>query len=151
MPSQATNYFYTLAAMGVIALIITNVFELQVNQIETSAERRELMEILKVVASEGTELITLTESIGASTRITLHLPQRVGDKHYWLRLRTSMEGSWIEGGFGEPSTGTPELRVYLPWNMTSMGTYNGGYGKLSLKCTNDAGDHQLILNRWEEA
>jgi len=151
MPSQATNYFYTLAAMGVVALIITNVFELQVNQIEASAERLELLEILEAIAAESTELITLTESTGSSTKIAVHMPQRIGDKQYWVRLRTSHEGSWVEGGFGEPWTGIPDLRVYLPWNTTSTGTYKGGYGNLSLNCTVDAGEPYLILNRWEEA
>lgn len=149
MPSQATNYFYTLIAMSVIALIITNIFELQINQIEAIAERKELLEILETIVTESTELITLTEITGSSTTLALNLPQSIGNKYYWLRIR-NLEGSWVEGGFGEPWTETVELRVYLPWNTTSTGTYRGGYGKLSLSCKIQAGEPLLTLNTWSD-
>ena len=57
MPSQATNYFYTLAAMGVIALVVTSVFNVNVHRVKLVAERKQLIRILDAVAAECTELV----------------------------------------------------------------------------------------------
>ena len=150
MPSQATNYFYTLAAMGVIALVVTSVFNVNVHRVKLVAERKQLIRILDAVAAECTELVTLTESTGASAEVTLNLPSRIGDNHYWIRLRTSEAGSLLVGGFGEPWDGVPEQKVYLPWNTTASGVYRGDYGSPSLNCTLSSGSPILTLDRWKE-
>jgi hypothetical protein len=150
VPSQATNYFYTLAAMGVIALVVTSTFNINVYGVKSAAERKQLLKVLDAVAAECTELTVLTEKTGASAEVTLKLPTRIGDKLYWVRLRTSDSGSWIEGGFGEPWNGIPELRVYLPWNTTSSGTYRGEYGTPSVNCTMSGGTPTLTLKRLED-
>jgi hypothetical protein len=149
MPSQATNYFYTMVAMGVIALMITNAFNLHSASLQSVSERQELKEILETVASEATELVALAEATNATTKISLHTPQMIGNKHYWIRLVSDSSKAWVEGAFGDPWTGSPDFRVDLPWDVSASGTYKGGYGTLSLNCTIQDTDPLLILGRWE--
>jgi len=149
MPSQATNYFYTLVAMGVIALMVTNSFEQQAAGLKLIGERRELEELLETVASECTELVSLTEATGASAEICLHAPQMIGERRYWIKLASDSTGAWIEGAFGEPWTGNPDYRVYLPWNVSASGTYKGGYGTLSINCSDQGSGPELTLGRYE--
>ncbi len=149
MPSQATNYFYTLVAMGAVALMLTNAFEIHAEGLERTSERQEMRGILSTVASEATELVALTEATGATTKICLRLPQLIGDKRYWIRLGSDASEAWVEGAFGDPWTGDPESRIALPWNVSASGTYKGGYGTLSLNCTVQGSVTVLTLGRWE--
>jgi len=56
VPSQATNYFYTIIAMAVVALMVTNAFNLSAIGIKATSERQELRRLLETVASEATEM-----------------------------------------------------------------------------------------------
>ena len=149
MPSQATNYFYTLVAVGAVAMMLTNAFTIHAGGLESLSERQELRRILSAVASEGTELVALTEATGATARISMRLPQHIGDKRYWIRLRSDASGAWVEGAFGDPWAGEPRFRVGLPWNVSASGTYKGGYGTLALNCTVQGSETVLTLGRWE--
>lgn len=149
MPSQATNYFYTMVAMGAIALMITNAFELHSSSLKATSERQELKRLLETVAAEATELVALTEATNATTKISMQAPQMIGNKRYWIRLVSDSSEAWVEGAFGDPWTGAPDLRIDLPWDVSASGTYKGGYGTLSLNCTLQGADPVLILGRWE--
>ncbi len=149
MPSQATNYFYTLVAMAAIALMITNAFDAHVIRLRAASEQEELRGLLEVVATEATELAALTEAAGSTVRVCLRLPQMVGYKQYWIRLVSDSSGSWVEGGFGDPWTGRLDLTVDLPFNVSATGTYKGGYGTASLNCTDQGSGPVLTLGRWE--
>ena len=149
MPSQATNYFYTMVAMGVIALMITNAFNLHSTNLQAVSERQGLKELLETVAAEATELVVLTEATNATTKISIHTPQMIGKKQYWIRLVSDSSEDWVEGAFGDPWTGSPDFRVDLPWDVSASGTYKGGYGTLSLNCTIQDADSMLVLGRWE--
>jgi hypothetical protein len=74
MPSQATNYFYTLVAMGVVSLMLTNAFEGQVGALESTAEKKELRRLMEAVAAEGTELVSITEATGATVKVSIETP-----------------------------------------------------------------------------
>lgn len=149
MPSQATSYFYTLVAMGAVALMLTNAFEIQASSLKSESERRELGRLLETVASEGMELVALTQATGATTRVCIRFPTMIGTKHYWVRLKSEGSGAWVEGGFGEPWVGEPKFRVELPRDISASGTYRGGYGTLSLTCELQGSGTVLTLGRWE--
>ncbi len=149
MPSQATSYFYTLVAMGAVALMLTNAFEIQASSLKSESERRELGRLLETVASEGTELVALTQATGATTKVCVRFPTMIGTKHYWVRLKSEGSGAWVEGGFGEPWVGEPRFRVELPVGISASGTYRGGYGTLSLTCELQGSGMVLTLGRWE--
>ena len=149
MPSQATNYFYTMVAMGAIALMIANAFYLHSTSLQAVSERQGLKELLETVAAEATELVALAEATNATTKIGMHTPQMIGNKQYWIRLVSDSSEAWVEGAFGDPWTGSPDFRVDLPWDVSASGTYKGGYGTLSLNCTIEDADPVLVLGRWE--
>ena len=149
MPSQATNYFFTIVTMGVVALLVTNAFKVHAIGIKAASEQQELKRLLEAVATEATELVALTEATNASTKISLHTPTLIGNKEYWIRLYSSGSESWIEGAFGDPWAGAPDGRVELPWDVSASGTYHGGNGTLSLYCTMQASTLTLTLAKWE--
>lgn len=150
MPSQATNYFYTLVAMGVISLMLTNAFEGQVGALEVTAEKKELRRLMEAVAAEGTELMSITEATGAPVKVSIETPTTMGNRQYWVRLESDGSKAWVEGGFGDPWTGTLLREAYLPWNVSASGTYRGGYGTLSLNCTDLGSGPVLVMGRWED-
>ncbi len=150
MPSQATNYFYTLVAMGVISLMLTNAFEGQVGALEVTAEKKELRRLMEAVAAEGTELMSITEATGATVKVSLETPTTMGNRQYWVRLTSDGSKAWVEGGFGDPWTGTLLREAFLPWNVSASGTYRGGYGALSLNCTDLGLGPVLVMGRWED-
>ena len=150
MPSQATNYFYTLVAMGVISLMLTNAFEGQVGALEVTAEKKELRRLMEAVAAEGTELMSITEATGATVKVSIETPTTMGNRQYWVRLTSDGSKAWVEGGFGDPWTGTLLREAFLPWNVLTSGTYRGGYGTLSLNCTDLGSGPVLVMGRWED-
>jgi len=149
MPSQATSYFYTIVAMGVVALMITNAFKVQVAGLEAVSDRQALRELLEAVAAEATELIAFTEATNATAKVSLQTPTLIGDKGYWIRLHSDATEAWVEGAFGEPWTGSPDYRVELPWGVDASGTFRGGFGTLMMNCTIQGGDQTVVLARWE--
>ncbi len=150
MPSEATSYFYTLMAVGAVALILTSSFEIQASVLRSESERLELGRLLEAVASEGTELVALNEATGATTRVCIRLPTMIGVKHYWIRLRSDNSSAWVEGGFGEPWAGEPSYRVELSKGVSASGTYRGGYGTLSLTSEPQGLGVVLVLSMWED-
>jgi hypothetical protein len=151
MPSQATNYFYTIVAMGLVALMITNAFKVQVTSLKAFSERQELRELLETVASEATELVAFTEATNATAKVSLWTPTLIGDKEYWINLYSDSSEAWVEGAFGEPWTGYPDYRVELPWSVSAIGTYRGGFGTLMMNCTIQGGEPTVTLGRWESS
>jgi hypothetical protein len=129
--------------------MLTNAFEIQASSLKSESERRELGRLLETVASEGTELVALTQATGATTRVCIRFPTMIGTKHYWVRLKSEGSGAWMEGGFGEPWVGEPRFRVELPGGISASGTYRGGYGTLSLTCELQGSGIVLTLGRWE--
>ncbi|MGD2201214.1 MAG: hypothetical protein PVJ38_06265 [Candidatus Bathyarchaeota archaeon] len=149
MPSQATNYFYTIVCMGVIALMVTNAFKTQVVGLKTTSEREELKRILEAVASEATELIAFSKATNVTSQVSIHTPSLIGYRRYWVRLQSDGSGAWVEGAFGDPWEGNPDLKFELPEDVTISGTYRGGYGTLTLNCTTQGEEPSLILGRWK--
>ena len=149
MPSQATSYFYTIVAMGVVALMVTNAFKVQVAGLKAVSERHELREMLEAVASEATELIAFTEATNATAKMSLPTPTLIGDKEYWIRLHSDASEAWVEGAFGGPWAGHPDYRVELPRGIVASGTYRGGFGTLMMNCTIRGGEPAVALGRWE--
>ena len=150
MPSEVTNYFYTIIVMSTIAFIVTGAFNTHAAGLQITAETQELKTILESVAAESTELAALTEAIGATSKISMNLPVVIGKKYFWLRLRSDSSGAWIEGAFGTPWAGDPQYAVEIPGIVSASGTYKGGYGTLSLNCTDQGAGSVLTLGRWED-
>ncbi|MEE8354946.1 MAG: hypothetical protein V3S09_03890 [Candidatus Bathyarchaeia archaeon] len=149
MPSQATSYFYTIVAMGVVALVATNAFKIQVAGLKAVSDRQELRELLEAVATEATELIAFTEATNATAKVSLQTPTLIGDKVYWVRLYSDATEAWVEGAFGKLWAGSPDYRVELPGGVEASGAYIGGFGTLMLESAIQGGGPTVTLARWE--
>jgi len=150
MASEATTYFYTLLALGAIGLMLTATFKTGASRLEVVSEGHELERLLETIASEGTELVAMTEATGASARVHLRLPRTVGQRLWWARLVSDSTGTWVEGAFGTPWEGRPRWRVRLPPNASASGTYEGGDGTLALTCSTQGSEIVLTLSSWED-
>jgi hypothetical protein len=151
MPSQATNYFYTMVAMGAVALMLTGAFEIHSAKLRAVSEGRELEKLLETIAAEAIEMIALVEATNATIKITIHTPQSFGHERYWIRLVSDSSESWIEGNFVDNWTGSPDFRVDLPNSVSASGIYEGGYGTLCLNCMIQGADIMLTIGRWEDS
>ena len=149
MVSEATTYFYTLLALGAVGLILTAAFQAHAGSLQAVSERQELKRLLETIASEGTELIALTEATNASAKVCLRLPGTIGNRLWWARLVSDSTDAWVEGAFATSWEGLPEWRVDLPYNVSASGTYEGGVGTLSLTCAAQGSEIVLTLSSWE--
>lgn len=147
MPSQATNYFHTILAMGAVALLTTYSVQTHANNLRMTAENGRLEKFIETVASEATELMALVKSTNSSFVVRLHTPTLIGTKRYWIRLASEESKVWIEGALGNPRIGMPDLRVFLPLNASTSGTYQGENGTLLLNCSIQGSTLQLTLGR----
>lgn len=135
MPTQGTNYFYTLIAMGFIALIITAAFNNHVEGILTLSEKMKLMKIGESIASHSTDLIILSKTTGATTNVILNTPLLIRNKQYWIRLNSDESGAWLEGSFGDPLNNQTLFCIELSKNVLAHGTHKSENGTLSLNCS----------------
>jgi hypothetical protein len=134
MPSVPTNYCYTLLSLAAVGTLLLCSFQVYDQQIKEVSETTALMKVLESVAAEGCELLSLASATNSSTQLLIHLPERIGDRLYWVRLQSSSSGTWLEGGFREEQSGEPERRFYLPQGISASGTYAGEDGTLRLLC-----------------
>ena len=146
MPSVPTNYCYTLLSLAAVGTLLLCSFQVYDQQIRGVSETTALIRVLESVTAEGCELLSLTSATNSSTQLLMHLPERIGERLYWVRLQSGSSGAWLEGGFGEEWSGEPECRFYLPQGISASGTYAGGEGTLRLLCYMSGATPHLELN-----
>lgn len=134
MPSVSINYYYTLLSLAAVGTLLLGSFQVYDDQIRGASETTALIRVLESVAAEGCELLSLTSATNSSAQLLIQLPNRIGEKLYWMRVRSDLVGVWLEGGFGEEWSEEPECRVYLPQGISASGSYAGGDGALRLRC-----------------
>jgi len=134
MPSTSTSYYYTLLSLAAVGTLLLCSFQVYDSQVRGASETVALKRVLETVAVEGCELLSLTSSANSSAQVLIHLPDRIGERRYWVRLRSDASRVWVEGGFGEEWDGEPECRVYLPSGVSVSGSYAGEEGTLKLRC-----------------
>jgi hypothetical protein len=134
LPSITPSYLYTFIALIAVSSLLLFSFMAYANALRFSSEIKQLKNLMDHVAAEATELVTLSSTTKATTKIYLQIPTTIGDKHYWLQLRNDSEKTWLEGGFGNLPIEGAELQIYLPKGVWATGYYIGGYGAAQLEC-----------------
>jgi len=134
LPSITPSYLYTFIALIAVSSLLLFSFMTYANALRFSSEVKQLKNLMDHVASEATELVTLSLTTNAATKIYLQMPTTIGDKHYWLQLRNDSGKAWLEGGFGNLPIEGAELQVHLPKGVWATGYYVGGYGAAQLEC-----------------
>jgi len=134
MSAVSTNYYYTLFSLLFVGMILVGSFQVYNHQIQGVSETKALTKVLESIAAEGCELLSLVSATNSSAQLLLHVPDRIGEKLFWVRLRSSASGAWLEGGFGDEWSEEPECHVHLPKGVSASGTYAGEEGTLKLIC-----------------
>ena len=135
MPSVASNYLYSFIALLCVGMTLTFSFAMYITPIRTQSEAYRLRETLNLLASTVEEAIILVAEHNSTFSTTLHLPSRIGEREYWLRVNNDTNHIWLEGAFGQIITApTEEYRVYLPQSITASGSFESKYQLLAITC-----------------
>jgi len=133
MPSIIPCYVYTLFALSIVGTLLICTFSAFAVSVKQDVEVEQLTNLLEYVAAESCELISACSSNNATVTARLMLPLRVGEKSYWIQLRSNSSGAWVEGGFGDSPVQT-SLVFSLPGVVTASGLFTGDYGYAELSC-----------------
>jgi len=148
MPSDSTDFLYSLLALSMVGVILTAALSSYGGLLKQSSEEKQLEDALKKVGSKVTYALMLLTENDATLSLTFQLPSKIGDRYYWIRIANDSSSSWIEGGFGiESRMGEQEYRIYLPRKIYASGTFESRYEIARLNCSLISSTPQVILGR----
>jgi hypothetical protein len=133
VPSIIPSYVYSFFALTIVGTLLICTFSAFAVSVKQDVETDQLKNLLEYVAAESCELISTTTTNNSTATVRLVLPNRVGEKGYWIQLRNDSSNTWIEGGLGATPVPT-SLTVFVPGVVTASGLYTGGYGFAELEC-----------------
>ncbi len=150
MPTIAPSYIYAFFALVTVSSILISSFGAYAATLRTIPEREQLENLLKLIASKGYELITLTTAANSTSQAVLQLPTTIGTKQYWIRLSNESSKTWVEGALGLIHENSITNRVYFPKTISAYGNYSSGYGPAVLECYVNGTIITLHLTSWRE-
>jgi len=150
MPTIAPSYIYAFFALIAVSSILISSFAAYASTLRAIPEMEQLKNLLSHVTSEGYKLVALTNATNSTSEAVLQLPSTIGNKHYWIRLRSESSRAWVEGSLGLIHEGNVTNRVYLPKTVTVFGNYSSGYGPAVLECYVNGSTITLHLKTWSE-
>lgn len=148
MPAIAPSHMYAFFALVVVSTILISAFAAYATTLRTIPEMEQLENLLTSVASKSYELATLTTATNSTSQAILQLPSSLGNKQYWIKLRSESSKTWVEGSLGSIHEETMTNRVYLPKAFSADGDYSSGYGPAILECYLNGTMVNLHLNSW---
>ncbi len=148
MPTIAPSYLYAIFALIAVSSILISSFASYTTALRAIPEAEQLRNLLRQIASEGFELMTIVGTTNSSLETTLRLPSAIGSKQYWIRLRNEPAESWIEGSLGTIHEGAGAHRVFLPRTVSASGNYSSGWGPAILSCSLNNSAVILLLKSW---
>jgi len=148
MPAIAPSYIYAFFALVAVSSILISSFAAYAATLRTIPEMEQLGNLLEHVAAKGYELAALTSATNSSSEAVMQLPASIGNRQYWVRLRRESSKAWVEGALGEIHDGGSTNRVYLPREVSVLGSYSSGYGSAVLECYMNGSIISLRLSTW---
>jgi hypothetical protein len=148
MPTVAPSYIYAFFALVAVSTILISAFSAYAATLRTIPEKEQLENLLNYIASKGCELVALATTANATSRVVLQLPESIGNKHYWARLRNEDSRTWVEGALGPIQDGDGNSRAYLPKSVLASGNYSSRDGPAILECSLTASTVHLHLSLW---
>ncbi len=148
MPAFAPNYIYAFFALITVSSILISSFAAYAATLRTIPEVEQLRNLLENVAAEGYDLVALTITTNCTSEAVMHVPSSIGNREYWVRLRSESSKAWVEGALGEIHEGSSINRVYLPKEVSVSGSYSSGYGQAVLECRLNGSMVNLRLSTW---
>jgi hypothetical protein len=101
--------------------------------VKNKAEKQQLANIDKYVATEALTLISYSTENNQNTTQFLDLPSQVGNQIYWVHIANDSSGAWIESGFGTTSIPS-QPRIYISASVVASGTFVSSFGRPFLQC-----------------
>jgi len=148
MPSDSTDFLYSLLALSMVGIILTAALSSYGELLKQSSEKKQLEDVLKKAGSKVIYALMLLTENNATLSLTFQLPSKIGDRYYWIRIANDSSSSWIEGGFGiESRTEEQEYRIYLPRKIYASGAFESRYEIARLNCSLIGSTPQIILGR----
>lgn len=147
MPAIAPSHIYAFFALTIVASILISSFSAYMTTLKTIPEIQQLENIIKHVASQAYELITLANAANSTSKTILELPSTIGNRQYWFRLCNNSSKAWVEGALGTPHKSKVAHQISLPKMVMASGNYSSGYGPALLESYFD-GTHVLHLSAW---
>jgi len=148
MPSNSTDFLYSLLALSMVGMILTASFSSYTGLLKQSAESRKLDDVLRKVSSEIFYALTLLTDNNTILILNFRIPPKIGDRYYWIRIANDSYYSWVEGGFGvEARSEGQEHRVYLPKKVYASGTFESRYEALQINCSMIGSEFRVLLER----
>ena len=136
MPSDSTDFLYSLLALSMVGIILTAALSSYGGLLKQSSDNKQLEEVLRKVGSKAAYALMLLTENNATLSLDFKLPTKIGDRYYWIRIANDSSSSWVEGGFGIVSrTEEQECRIYLPRKVYASGTFESRYEIAHLNCS----------------
>ena len=151
MPTIAPSYIYALFALIIVSGILIFSFAAYASTLRVIPELEQLENILDHVGSKGYELVTLSTATNSNSEAILQLPSAIGNRQFWIRLRSEAAGTWVEGALGSIHEGNVTNRTYLPKTVSANGNYSSNYGPALLECFITGSTINLRLSAWRDA
>ncbi len=150
MPAIAPSYLYAFFALVTVSTILISAFAAYTTTLRTIPEIEQLKNLLTSVASKSYELVTLTTVTKSASQAIVQLPSSLGNKQYWIKLRSESSETWVEGALGLIHQGNIANQAYLPKAISANGNYSSGYGPAVLKCYLNGTTVSIHLSSWRE-
>jgi len=148
MPSDSTDYLYSLLALSMVGMILTAALASYCGLLKQSSESKQLEDILKKAGAKAAYALMMLTENNATLILNFQMPSKIGDRYYWIRIANDSSSSWIEGGFGlEARTGEQDYRIYLPRKVYASGTFESRYEIARLNCSLVGSTPKIILER----
>jgi len=150
MPETPSVFLYSFLTMVIVGVILTSSFSIYVSFIKSKVEILKLKEIVNKVAAKVEEALLNAVENNATVHLEFTLPPKIGDRYYWIRIRSDSSKTWIEASFGRVINGTyPMYRTYLPNGINASGIFRSMHGRALIICFLNGTVPQLSLSRAE--
>ena len=150
MPTIAPSYLYAIFALITVSGILIFSFAAYASTLRAIPEFEQLENLLDYIGSKSYELVVLTTVANSSSEATLPLPSAIGNRQFWIRLKSESSGTWVEGALGLIHEGNVTSRIYLPKSVSAFGNYSSGYGPALLECYITNSTINLYLSAWRD-
>jgi len=150
MPSSSIDFLYSFLTLSMVGIILTAASASYCGLLKESSESEQLEALLEKMEAKATYALMLLSENNATLILNFHMPSKIGDRYYWIRIANDSSSSWIEGGFGiESRIGDQEYRVYLPRKVYAFGTFESLYEIAQLNCSLVGSTPKIVLEKKE--
>jgi hypothetical protein len=145
MPSIIPSYVYTLFASIIVGTLVISSCGLVIINVKAEAEMQKLINIADYVAAKSIKLASYIPADNLTLRTQLDIPSLIGGQRYWIQIKNSTLGVYVEAGFGVTPRLSPQ-RAYIASEAAASGSYVSGSGPVFIEFQSNSTGSYLTLN-----